>query len=276
MWWQSRRGSPVVDRRKARIAALQESQAEQVLAWDRLEMMSPGAFAARLDELLKRRDGEACEGLDDVGEELPIAAMSREMCQDLISAIAGLVHVYTDYSVQALIDYMDNRGESPDREIVDILKGILINEFGVPPEELANAPDAEVLEMLGEHNRDNPHWSGVLPDAFCVRVWTRPGASGEDESCKSLGTRHVNLFEGVVTYRHLFTVNGRRDRTRERRDVASTYADVKLLIEHDAARFRERSPYYFRFRFSPEDGLWHPIELVHVPTLNDHGPGFYF
>ena len=274
LWFRYGRSGPAWNAHGARIAALQEKQAKQVLAWDSMESLPPEAFVEELKTLTTKALRTKCGGLEEFGEG-PVE-LSPEEEADLAVAVGGFVEAYADGTPNALVDYMRNRGETLRPVYVAILREVLEKEMGIPSEEVGAATtDLAVLELLEKTQGKRYNWVGILPSEFCIHAWKSGAMLGANEKTTALGGSYTGLFGRQARYSHTF---GGPDGCEWDfgKEGPYLFADVKLVVEHGASRFSERSPYYVRLCYDQKDTRWHPFDFVHVTTICDESPDFMF
>jgi hypothetical protein len=203
-------------------------------------------------------------------ESFAFRELSQQQQTDLSSALRGLLLTFADYSPDALVSYMKERGETLDGQATSGMKKILVREHGFAESLLSSMSAQETLLLFWDRADLQTHWEGLLADSSCVRLWRIANVNPMTDKAlrETLGQTDRDIWQGYARHRHIFVGNRSVDDVlREHGTVLC--ADVKVSVKHDAAHRGEVAPYHFRFCYDPLDEKWHPVDMVRMVTFAD-------
>jgi hypothetical protein len=217
----------------------------------------------------------SCISAPSESEPLALATMSDAQKADLKLAIGGLLHAYSKNDSDSVFDYMASRQERWKKGECPMAKQELVATHGMKMTDLDSMTDKEVFGLWWSKSGFRSHWQRLIQDSGCVRLW-RTSKVADGKVFDHLGQDEVAVFKNIVRFAHLFEpVAGSVEET-QRKYGTVTFADVKLIIQYDNARWNEPRPLYFRLWLDPATDIWHPKDLVLIPTVDGSYPFMVF
>jgi len=241
--------------------AKEQQMVEQVLEWESLPATPLDSSMENLSGVIANFPDGRCSG-EQSSSGVPVNQLSRQIKDDLFTAIGGLLQCFQRSTPEAVFSYMDSRGEQIDPEKANLVKKALVDEQYAEAATLDSMDNKDLFAAIWDWHRADPKWRAIVEGAGSVCVWRC--RSPDRAGVATLGRANKKLFENETNYLHLF----RPKQTFE--DVCNSravlVADVMIVVEHDDSRARDRSPYYIRFWYSPARDAWQPLQLKLVAS----------
>lgn len=241
---------------------LRSKQAQRVADWALDESLSTSDPAGEWAQAVSDLPAGDCLILPPDASRLSLSDLTEAQKADLNNAVVGLLDVYIKNSPELLFRYMSERGEASSPQQVKVLRQ-LVSEVRQTSEESLQSLGAEDLLIAYWRGANlDPHWSAVLSTSGCRELWTR--SKPPDEALRqAIGNVDADVFQNLVRFTHNFQPVTSLDEVFVKHGTV-LFADVKVVILLSPDLHKEPVPYFMRFWFDPDEGVWHPFQLARV------------
>src|SRR4029077_10617535 len=90
---------------------------------------------------------------------------------ELADALSGLIRAYIAGTPEAVLEFMEGRGEKLSPPSVDAFRKMLIDETGMKAASVNNLNDKEVFLKYASLIHIQSHWESLVPSEGCVQYW---------------------------------------------------------------------------------------------------------
>ncbi len=217
---------------------------------------------------------DSCMETPPTSIPVALSELTQMQLRDLQAAVKGILTAYATNTAEAVMAYMDERDEVPAPHRTPVLKDILVKGNRITPTALNVKNDKDIFVTFWNVVKCDSHWSAVLQDTGCIRVW-RTSKPFAHDVMQSLGTTDNVVFQAIATYPHNFIP---KSAPMEALLTSGPIlmADVKVVIQYDKRLLNEPRPHYIRFWYDPCGNRWHPLALAVILTVDRHYPSILF
>lgn len=208
---------------------------------------------------------EGCLRVSTSAPAIHRSDLRADQSADLDTAITGLLTAFGKVDPAAVLGYVHERGEQFDDTLEQLLKKQLLRRGQT---DLDGISGDELFTRWWKILKINGQWRGLVADSSCLQIWDGKLLSFEQitnfdtEDPTSPAAVLFGIFRGSSTHRHHFVPTKGSLADALKNDRLVLLVDVKLIIEFDKKKPKEKAAYLCRFWFNPSAGKWQPISLI--------------
>jgi len=268
LWWRNARQEPEIRGVGPFVAVLGAAQAESVIAWRNAPSIPLDHQA--ISGFVERMKWKNCSPLSQKAITLTQNELSPVEQESLCHTLTSLLEAYSHSEPAKLYEFMTSIGEELPQSSIDTLRQLLTSSNNsVSSEDVATLSPRELWMTIAQRIHYNAHWQALVSDSACVTLWHTPQLAGDPFADVPLGELMSKEFRNETRFHHLFSWPGASLQNR-------IVADVRFVAKHDSQFMSEPSAYHVRLVLDPQTSFWHPVEMVHVPTVSGNSPPLLF
>jgi hypothetical protein len=276
LWFATRphrdtRGRPVVtaeERAAEKLRLLDEWQAARAVP----------ISSAELDRVIDQTLSAAgTMSPPPAGTKFDSGDLSAEQRADLSAAVRGWLRAYSGGTIDNVLSYMTDRGETPDADAVAVLKECVGPAPGRDPAAVNRLSGPATMRAYWTAFCERPGWEAVLDGQGDTLLWTTAQVPGDDAEKKYFAQHRDNtVFANIVNHRHMFRPSSSSLPAALKQNGRVLLADVRVVIKYETTRFGEPRPHFLRLWYDPQSRKWHPLSMYLVCTVSQGYPSVLF
>lgn len=265
--WRYSRHEPEIKGVGPFIAALGAAQADTVIAWRNSPSVALDHQA--ISEFVEQMKWDNCAPPLQKTTTLLRKELSSAEQESLGRTLTSFLEAYSHAEPEQLYNFMTSIGEDIPQSNIEMLRKLLASNKNLSVEDISKLSPHDLWMALAQSIHYDAHWQSLASSSACVTLWRTSHQTSDPLEAVPLGELMAKEFRNETHFHHLFTwqTDSMRDRI---------VADVRFVVKHDRQLMSEPSAYYVRFVLDPQAVVWHPIEMVHVPTVSGSSPPLLF
>jgi hypothetical protein len=274
LWWRIDHQATNLPGLGPHLRELGQTQVDTVIAWRNAPSIALNSTS--IQAFVKDMPCSDCGTLPKQATNVGKDDLSEAERSNLFGAIARLLEIYGNDDPAALYDFMLSHSNGIEFDTAKQLESLIASQRHSSPSPTLNRQDRrELFLKVADQIGFDSHWDSLVEGSGCVRLW-RMGGMTSSRSDVPLGGDMVGLFKNQTRFHQLFSAPSSDSSATANGEPTNIVADVRYVVKHDSDLQSEPSLYAVRFILDRERGIWHPAEMIHVPTVSGNSPMLLF